>query len=87
MLIFGTDEGRLGIIDALSPRPTPTIFDFKHRASVYNLTYGPTINIDGSTDSTGTEMDSTSLYSLGDGVIFMHKAEIYIMEFCQFKNQ
>ena len=74
MLTFGTDEGRIGTVDALSPRPNPVIFDFKHRSTVYNLTYGPTaINVD--VENSDENIDSISLYSLGDGVVFMHKAQ------------
>ena len=68
------DEGRIGTVDALSPRPNPVIFDFKHRSTVYNLTYGPTaINVD--VENGDENIDSISLYSLGDGVVFMHKAQ------------
>ena len=35
MLTFGTDEGRIGTLDALSPRPNPVIFDFKHRLDTF----------------------------------------------------
>ena len=65
MLAFATDEGRIGITDALSPRTSPTIFDFKHRSSVYNLIFGPTLK-------KSEEEKSLSLYSLGDNSIFMH---------------
>ena len=74
ILTFATDEGRIGTLDALSPRPSPFIFDFKHRSSVYNLVYGPTVNVDGdSTEENGDKIGDFSLYSLGDGVIFMHR--------------
>lgn len=56
-------------------RPSPSFFDFKHRSSVYNLTYGPTsTNID-SDQLEGGGSDGVSLYSLGDGLIFMHKGQ------------
>ena len=31
LLAFGTDEGRVGTLDAFSPRSQPTFADFKHR--------------------------------------------------------
>ena len=64
-LAFATNEGRIGMVDALSPRPYPTIFDFKHRQSVYNLVYGPIANLDSADEE-------QCLYSLGDGAVFMH---------------
>ena len=45
-----------------------------YRSTVYNLTYGPTaINVD--VENGDENIDSISLYSLGDGVVFMHKAQ------------
>ena len=41
ILAFATDEGRIGFVDGLSPKPNPNFMEFKHRGSVYNLAYGP----------------------------------------------
>ena len=37
IIAFGTDEGRVGIVDAFSSRAIPTFCEFKHRSTVYNL--------------------------------------------------
>ena len=63
-LAFATDEGRIGFVDAFSQRPQVNFSEFKHRTSVYNLVYGPTIMDE--------DTSNLSLYSLGDGLIMMH---------------
>ena len=62
LLAFGTAEGQIGFVDALSPKPNPSFLDFKHKGSVYNLCYGPSLE----------NKDDIVLYSLGDGAVFMH---------------
>ena len=62
-LAFATDEGRIGFItNALSTSPKPTFMEFKYRGSVYNLAFGPN----------GSDSNSFSLYSLGDGKVTIH---------------
>ena len=39
----GTDEGRIGTVDALHSRPVPAMWDHKHRGAVYNLAWGPNL--------------------------------------------
>ena len=65
LLAFATDEGRIGLVDALSARPQVHFLEYyKHRSSVYNLIYGP---------SSSNESSEFSLFSLGDGIIMMHQ--------------
>ena len=65
LLAFATDEGRIGLVDALSARPQVHFLEYyKHRSSVYNLIYGP---------SSSNESTDFSLFSLGDGLIMMHQ--------------
>ena len=64
-LVFATDEGRIAYVDALSPRPSPVVMEFKHRGSVYNLAFGPRPQ----------NPNDICLYSLGDGVIMIHASK------------
>lgn len=65
-LAMATDEGRIGIVDALNKKSTPTFFPFKHGGQTYNLSWGPRV---------GNDPDSKAnmaLYSCGDNKIIMH---------------
>jgi gem associated protein 5 len=70
MLAFATEEGRIGIVDALASRPNPMFYDYKYRGSVYNLAWGPPI---GDSAAGMNEKDDPNLYSLGDGFVMMHQ--------------
>ena len=69
ILAFATDEGRIGFVDGLSPKPNPNFMEFKHRGSVYNLAYGPQLMSKTGSGNTGT---GSCLFSLADSVILMH---------------
>ena len=78
IIAFGTDEGRVGIVDAFSSRAIPTFCEFKHRSTVYNLCWGPRMG-DNQNDDVGSNCevlstDKKSLYSCGDGQVMMHGA-------------
>ena len=78
IIAFGTDEGRVGIVDAFSSRGVPTFCDYKHRSTVYNLCWGPKMN-DGHNDETIINSsvmvaEKKCLYSCGDGQVMMHSA-------------
>ena len=78
IIAFGTDEGRVGIVDAFSSRGIPTFCDFKHRSTVYNICWAPCVsngNVE-SVDSSFVELyaDKKFIYSCGDGQVMMHSA-------------
>ena len=65
LLAFGTDEGRIGTVDALHSRPTPNMWEHKHRGAVYNLAWGPNLK----------PPLGVKLYSCGDNVVLMHHGQ------------
>jgi len=73
LLAFGTDEGRVGTVDAFS-RSTPNFCDFKHRGQVYSLCFGPAVGDRNGVQSGDGSISSGKkfLYSCGDGVVMMH---------------
>ena len=78
LLAFGTDEGRVGVVDAFSSRTVPSFCDFKHRTTVYNLCWGPIVSNGQENDSdvniTDLLTDKKVLYSVGDGQVMMHNS-------------
>ena len=78
IIAFGTDEGRVGTVDAFSSRSIPAFCDFKHRSTVYNLCWGPPVFEKKEKACKGSIMqlfaDTKCLYSCGDGQVMMHSA-------------
>ena len=75
IISFGTDEGRVGFVDAFSSRANPIFCDFKHRSTVYNVCWGPrmgNVNVEGSIDCDLAFAEQKVLYSCGDGLVMMH---------------
>ena len=76
ILAFGTDEGRVGLLDAFSNRSIPTFCDYKHRSTVYNLCFGPAVGNKVKSLSSGDDSHSRKmLYSCGDGAVMMHSTK------------
>ncbi|XP_067142043.1 gem-associated protein 5 [Centruroides vittatus] len=70
MLAFGTEEGRVGIVDTIGNKP-PIIFKSFHKESVYRVGWGPDYKF----FKQNYESDSKQklyLYSCGDRVIYIH---------------
>lgn len=44
LLAFGTDEGRVGTVDAFAQRSIPNFYDSKHKGTVYSLCWGPSVS-------------------------------------------
>ena len=64
LLAFGTDEGRVGWVEALTQRSKePAYSSYKHRGGVYSVTFGPAL---------GEEKEAVMLYTVGDGKIIQH---------------
>ncbi len=67
MLAFGTDEGRIGTVNALSNRPSNfSLLDFKHRQTVYNLVWAP-VCVSANAAETDQQL---ALYSCADNSVF-----------------
>lgn len=60
-LSFGTDEGRVGIFDTLSPTKPPLLSRTYHKGTVYNLAW-----------ATVPSKEGIFLYSCGGSNIFVH---------------
>ena len=74
ILAFGTDEGRVGTLDAFNSRSqAPTFQEFKHRGQVYSLTFGPPCGSSQSSSSSTGDESRKVLYSCGDSVVMMHE--------------
>ena len=63
LLAFGTDEGRVGWVEALGQGRMPTFSSYQHKGIVYCVTWGQ--EVDG-------EDQQVMLYSCGDGKVVKH---------------
>jgi len=67
LLALGTDEGRVGWLDAFSNKPQTTYSSYQHRGGVYSITWGPSLTEDGT--------EAKLLYSVGDGKMVQHNTK------------
>ena len=65
LLALGTDEGRVGWVEALGSSRTPTFSGWQHRGGVYSVTWGPGV----------VEGEGLALYSCGDGRVVQHNTK------------
>lgn len=70
LIAFGTDEGRVGIIDTLNNKP-PMIFKSFHKESVYKVGWGPESKYFKEKDEVDVKL-KLNLYSCGDFIIYIH---------------
>ena len=63
LLAFGTDEGRVGWVEALGGSRMANFSTAQHRGGVYSVTWGPCIVGEG---------EGLALYSCGDGKVMQH---------------
>jgi hypothetical protein len=67
LLAFGTDEGRVGWVEALQQRQ-PTYSKYQHRGGVYSVTWGPALG----EEEGGGGGGEVLLYTVGEGKIIQH---------------
>ncbi len=68
-LAFGTNDGRVGVLDAISGNSKFKSFHKRHQGQVYNLAWGPYPRAQANGEN------SPVLYSVGDGKIFVERPD------------
>ncbi len=77
LLALGTDEGRIGLVDAFSTRSQVNFYNFKHRGQVYNLAWAPKVKLaEEELDDDLDGQEDFSLYSLADNTVQMHSKKL-----------
>ena len=64
LLAFGTDEGRVGWVEALGQGMMPLFYSYQHRVGVYSVTLGQGVE--------GEDEEQVMLYSWWDGKVVQH---------------